>query len=71
MAALALVWVVTGSFAHAARVGVFGFPIAQPAVEPARRVAATGLLLSIIGLRFAQAAWRDRGRADDTADDQP
>ena len=58
--ALAVTWAVTRSFAIAARVGVFGFPIAQLLVEPKERVAATGGLLCIIGLRFAQAAWRDR-----------
>ena len=60
VAALALVWVVSRSFAVAARVGVFGFPIAQALVEPKERVAATGALLCIIGVRFAQAAVRDR-----------
>ena len=58
--ALAVVWAVTRSFAVAARVGVFGFPVAQSLVEPKERIATTGGLLCIIGLRFAQAAWRDR-----------
>ncbi|HSP04436.1 MAG TPA: glycerol-3-phosphate acyltransferase [Acidimicrobiales bacterium] len=56
---LLLVWAATRSFAWAARVGVFGFPIVQLAFESKERVAATGALLSIIGLRFAQAS-RDR-----------
>lgn len=60
IAALALTWAVTRSFAVAARVGVFGFPLAQALVEPKERVAATGGLLCIIGARFAQAAIRDR-----------
>ena len=60
VAALALVWAATRSFAVAARVGVFGFPVAQALVDPVERVAATGGLLCIIGFRFAQAAWRDR-----------
>lgn len=59
---LLLVWAVTRSFAWAARTGVFGFPLVQLAFEPKERVAATGLLLSIIGLRFAQAAVADRRR---------
>ena len=62
IAALLVAWGATRSFATAARVGVFGFPLAQAMVEPKERVAATGGLLCIIGLRFAQAAWRDRSR---------
>lgn len=62
VAALLVTWAATRSFATAARVGVFGFPVAQAMVEPKERVAATGGLLCIIGFRFAQAAWRDRSR---------
>lgn len=54
--ALLLVWAATRSFAWAARVGVFGLPLVQLAFESKERVAATGALLCIIGLRFAQAA---------------
>lgn len=43
------------SFAWGARVGVFGYPLAQLAIDTPNRVAATGLLMSIIGLRFALA----------------
>ena len=57
-----VVWAVSRSFAWAARVGVFGFPLVQLAFEPAERVAATGALLCIIGLRFAQAARRGTDR---------
>lgn len=60
-----LVWAVTRSFAWAARAGVFGFPFVQLAFDSKERVAATGALLSIIGLRFAQAAFADRRRAGD------
>lgn len=59
-----VVWTATRSFAWGARVGVFGYPVAQLLVEPKERVAATGVLLSIIGLRFAQAAWADRRHPD-------
>ena len=52
--------VATKSFAHGARVGVFGFPIVQSLFEPRAHVAATGILMSIIGLRFVQAALADR-----------
>ncbi|HEX4902381.1 MAG TPA: glycerol-3-phosphate acyltransferase [Acidimicrobiales bacterium] len=55
---LLVVWALTRSFAWAARAGVFGFPLVQLAFEPATRVAATGALLAIIGLRFAQAVAR-------------
>lgn len=58
--ALLVVWAATRSFAWAARAGVFGFPLVQLAFESKERVAATGALLTIIGVRFAQAALRDR-----------
>lgn len=48
-----------GSFAWGARAGVFAFPLVQLGVESPPRVAATGALMSIIGLRFALAG-RDR-----------
>lgn len=54
--ALLIVTVVARSFAWGARVGVFGFPIAQLFVDGAHRTAATGALMCIIGLRFALAA---------------
>ena len=46
----------TGSFAWGARLGVFAFPVVQLVVEGPYRTAATGALMSIIGLRFASAA---------------
>ncbi len=64
VAAVAITWAATRSFAVAARVGVFGFPVAQALVEPRAHVAATGALMTIIGVRFAQAALADRRRAD-------
>lgn len=62
VALLLVVWAVTRSFAWAARAGVFGFPVVQALVEPRERVAATGALLTIIGIRFAQAAVAERRR---------
>lgn len=62
IAVLAVVWVATRSFAVAARVGVFGFPVAQLLVDSKEHVAATGVLMCIIGLRFAQAALRARAQ---------
>lgn len=54
--ALLVVWAATRSFAIAARVGVFGFPAIQLVFQSKERVAATGALMSIIGIRFVQAA---------------
>jgi acyl phosphate:glycerol-3-phosphate acyltransferase len=50
------------SFAIGARVGVAGFPLAQLAFDPPRRVVATIALMTIIGLRFL-CAGRRSGRA--------
>jgi acyl phosphate:glycerol-3-phosphate acyltransferase len=47
---------VTGSFAVGARTAVFAAPVLQLAFAPARQVAATGALMSLIGFRFATAA---------------
>lgn len=59
---LGISWAVTRSFAVAARLGVFSFPVVQAMFESLDRVAATGALMSIIGLRFAQAALAERRR---------
>jgi acyl phosphate:glycerol-3-phosphate acyltransferase len=40
------------SFAPGARVGVFGYPLAQLALYPVEQVAATGALMAIIGVLF-------------------
>ncbi len=61
IAAVVLVWLAS-SFAYGARIGVFGFPVVQLVFDPVTHVAATGALMTIIGLRFAQAAWADRRR---------
>lgn len=44
-----------GSFVWGARLGVVAFPVVQLVLEGPHRVAATGVLMSIIGLRFALA----------------
>lgn len=62
VAVVLVVWLATRSFAWAARVGVFGFPVVQLAFDSKERVAATGALLTFIGLRFAQAAVAERRR---------
>jgi acyl phosphate:glycerol-3-phosphate acyltransferase len=58
--ALLVVRVVSRRFDWAARVGVFGYPVAQAFFEPRARVACTGLLMTFIGLRFTQAAMTAR-----------
>lgn len=45
-----------GRTAVGARVGVFGFPLLQLVLDSPSRTAATGALMSIIGLRFALAS---------------
>jgi glycerol-3-phosphate acyltransferase PlsY len=62
VAALLLVWAVRRSFAEAARVGVFGSALASLVVDGPWRTAAVGVLQSLIGLRFAQAAVAARRR---------
>jgi glycerol-3-phosphate acyltransferase PlsY len=60
IAACVLVSLATRRFAFGARVGVFGFPVVQIVAEGPYRTAATGCLMSIIGLRFAMAALAER-----------
>lgn len=55
-----VVTLATRRFALGARIAVFGFPLIQALFEPRARVAATGALMCIIGLRFAMAAYADR-----------
>ena len=56
-------FVVARSFAVAARVGFVAFPLVQLVIEGPYRTAATGLLMTFIGVRFAMAAVADRRRA--------
>lgn len=51
------------SFAWGARIGVFSFPLIQLASDPPERVAATGALMTLIGLRFLLGRSRDRARS--------
>lgn len=55
-----VVFAVTRSFAIAARAGIVAFPVVQLVVDGPYRTAATGALMTFIGLRFAMAAWSDR-----------
>ncbi len=57
---LLLTFVVRRSFAVAARVGFVAFPVVQIAIEGPYRTAATGVLMTFIGARFAMAALADR-----------
>ena len=49
-----------GRTALGARIGVFGFPVVQLVLESPNRVAASGGLMCIIGLRFGLAAVASR-----------
>jgi glycerol-3-phosphate acyltransferase PlsY len=51
LAACVLVSLVS-AFKYGARVGVFGFPLAQLALDPVEHVIGTGLLMTLIGLLF-------------------
>lgn len=53
---LVVVLAATRSFAWAARIGIIAFPILQLVLEGPYRTAATGVLMSFIGARFAMAA---------------
>lgn len=55
-------------FAWGARVGVFTFPLVQLVVDGPYRTAATGCLMTLIGLRFAMAARSGRAVAGSDAD---
>ena len=59
---LGATWAATRSFAPAVRVGVAAYPVVQLAVDGARRTAATGALMTLIGIRFATARRESTGR---------
>ena len=60
---LLAVFVASRSFAVAARTGMAVLPFVQIVVEGPYRTAATGVLMTFIGLRFAQAAWAERAQS--------
>lgn len=60
---LLVVFVVTRTFAWAARIGMAVLPFVQLVVDGPFRTAATGALMTFIGLRFTMAALDDRRRA--------
>lgn len=55
VAALGATWTATHRFDVAARAGIAAFPFLQCAIEGPKRTAASGVLMSFVGLRFAQA----------------
>ena len=57
---LLVTFVVSRSFAVAARVGFVAFPVVQIVIEGPYRTATSGVLMTFIGLRFAMAALADR-----------
>jgi len=60
---LLVTFVIRRSLAVASRVAFVALPIVQIIVEGPYRTAATGVLMTFIGLRFAMAAVADRRRA--------
>jgi glycerol-3-phosphate acyltransferase PlsY len=60
---LGVVLLVTRRFDWAARAGVAAFPVCQLLADGPYRTAATGILMTFIGARFAQAALVERRRA--------
>lgn len=67
IAALLAGFAVSRSFAVGARVAFVAFPLVQLVVEGPYRTAATGLLMTFIGARFAMAAWASRAPGDRVA----
>ena len=65
LAACLAVSLLARSFALGARVGIFGAPFVQLAVDPAERVAATGALMTLIGALFGLRGLQARRRAGD------
>ncbi|MFP5488898.1 MAG: glycerol-3-phosphate acyltransferase [Acidimicrobiia bacterium] len=55
IATFGAVWVATGRFDRATRVGVAAFPVIQLVVDGPRRTAVSGILMTFVGLRFATA----------------
>lgn len=60
-----------GFMAWGARIGVFAFPVLQLVVEGPHRTAATGLLMSFIGLRFGLAGRQRSARPSGSSSAHP
>ncbi len=65
LAACVAVSLARRSFALGARVGIFGVPFAQAAVDPIDHVAATGALMTLVGALFGVRALQGRRAPDD------
>lgn len=63
IALLGATWLARLGFVRAVRIAVVAFPFIQFAVEDRWRTAASGALMTFVGLRFATAALADRRRA--------
>ncbi|MGI9646737.1 MAG: glycerol-3-phosphate acyltransferase [Ilumatobacteraceae bacterium] len=63
IALLLVVFAVTRSFSSAARAGMVAFPVVQLVVDGPYRTAATGVLMTFIGLRFLTATRTPRNLA--------
>jgi len=61
---LLIVVAATRSFAWGARAGVFAVPFIQLVIDGPYSTAATGALMTLIGVRFAQAAWAGKRSPD-------
>ncbi len=64
VALFVVIWAVSHSLAWGARVGVAAFPVCQILIEGPYRTALTGVLMSLIGLRFLQARLDDAPGAE-------
>lgn len=68
LAVCGLVSVSRGGFAWGARVGIFGYPLAQFAIDPVEHVMATGVLMCLFGTLFLV---RRSGPSSDAAGGAP
>lgn len=54
IAALGFIWLIKRNFVNAVRIAVISFPFVQLMIEGPSRTAMSGVLMTLIGLRFAQ-----------------
>lgn len=71
LALTVVVWAGTRRFEWAARAGIVAYPLSQLAIDGSGRTAATGALMTLIGVRFAQAARAERIRVRSDAPATP
>jgi glycerol-3-phosphate acyltransferase PlsY len=63
VAVMVAVWAGSRRFEWGARAGIVVFPVVELALDGPQRTAATGVLMTFVGLRFAQATWAELRRA--------